>query len=496
MASKLRKDSPRHKPAWRRGRRWWLVGLGLVLVAAYAAYVKLVVEPGDRGVGDLFAYLEDLGYTPNWGLSGIYQPGTVIQTVEEGPGGGTQALASPLVLVYADACFPDLAPRPALLPLPESSGEAAASLHLGGERLARLLPSFELGNEAIGGYRLEVERPQVSGFAKGELSGHLSATCVETLNRVRDDGDRLEWFQVIQEVVLAEALVFEIEWRSETSAKARAALAKRAGENLARTAGKGGRAASVEVAVAAVDAERTRLVAEGPVVLAYRPRPLDIPGGALRLRPEVDAGSDMAERLQQAFEVPADARPRQVVGRIALQLVLRDEDSRQRSTRWVAPDYIFHTGDDFRFEVETSRDGWLFLLHRSPGGEVQLLWPAAEEIAAGSAANRLLASQRILVPPNETFYFHSVKGDELFYLALVATAEAPALAEVSYQDQLGTSTMARQERPANYSVRRLAERASRGVSIAAETYEPPYLYFEAAPADAKVAAVRFWLRHE
>ncbi|MCP4662055.1 MAG: hypothetical protein GY856_42170, partial [bacterium] len=95
----------------RRRRRLLGIALGLLLVVvAYGIYVKIAVRP-EEGLSDVFRLLEEQGYTPNVGLSDLYQPGTVIQTIESGPDGEERRLASPLPFRWGFDCFPDIEPR-------------------------------------------------------------------------------------------------------------------------------------------------------------------------------------------------------------------------------------------------------------------------------------------------------------------------------------------------------------------------------------------------
>jgi len=188
------------------------------------------------------------------------------------------------------------------------------------------------------------------------------------------------------------------------------------------------------------------------------------------------------------------AQSRRIVGRLAI--LLKAEDGIRR----VRPDYSFHSGDRFRFEITASQDGWLYVMHATPGGNWLQLWPTKPDII------KVRAEQSYEVPPGPgIFIFDKETGTEFFYVVVRPDATPPTLVssaspakqtEIPAQSQIPAS-----KTPAgktiNFLVRDPFGETTRGV-----VFDPgkddvdPYLYFSAAPQDAsKSAKVKFQLHH-
>ncbi len=376
-----------------------LVPVLAAVVLGYALFLRPPKEP-DADFVDVFGVLADQGFTPNVGLSDLYQPGNVIQTRRAGADGKAHALPTPLPFLWAADCFPDLEPTESGFVVPESSGTTSASLRLGAQALARLIPDLTLADAAVASYGLELENTRIRTITSPQISRDFSPPCVAALLQARADGSPFEWFEVIVQAVVADALRFEMQWRSESSAEARAALSNRAGKALS--------SASAEVAVAADDEHQTVLRADGGVVLGYRTLSIEDPR-------EIPSPPTVPEELAEPEEKKTG-----VLGRLTIQL--RREDG---SWQEVDVDHGFHTGDYFRFAITSSHDGWLYVLHRPPTGELGVLWPTAENAVR---ANAVHARQTHLVPAGpEAFRFDGEIGREFFYVAIAAEPQAPAI---------------------------------------------------------------------
>src|SRR3954466_11056124 len=83
--------------------------LSLLAAVGIAAFTGCVARPPQAG--DLIRNLAQEGYTPNAGLSSLYEAGNVIQTTQLDGDGKQTALSPPLVVVWASGCFPHQQPR-------------------------------------------------------------------------------------------------------------------------------------------------------------------------------------------------------------------------------------------------------------------------------------------------------------------------------------------------------------------------------------------------
>ena len=264
------------EPRRRRARLWIVLGL-LAALATYVAYVQLVVvERKDEGMRDVFLLLQEQGYVANVGLSGIFQPGSVIQTAEAGSDGHVQRLPTPLLFLWGSDCFPEMQPVESTFVLPQSAGSSSASLSLGAEMLSRLVPALQLDSEAVADYSLKLDNTRVLTIAKADLSRNFSEKCVRDLEHALDDGDGMEWFQVINEAVVADSLTLEVHWRMDSSAEARAALKRDARRELSGVVSSSDEEdpLSGRVRLGFDDEKRTLMAARCLVVIGYRSRAL------------------------------------------------------------------------------------------------------------------------------------------------------------------------------------------------------------------------------
>ncbi len=113
------------------------------------------------------------------------------------------------------------------------------------------------------------------------------------------------------------------------------------------------------------------------------------------------------------------------VGRLAILLLMANGPPQQVSLH-----HRFHSGESFKFIVSSNRDGWLYILHRSPGGELQLLWPRVENNGPVSHLdnNRVEAGKDVTVPASPgKFTFDSEIGSEDFYIVIRSNRKPPEL---------------------------------------------------------------------
>ena len=239
--------------------------LVLVLLTAFAAAIPGYSQAKKPGLANMATYLEDLGYTPNAGLAGLYQPGSIIQTHEPARSQRRgRELATPILFMDAGACFPGLEPQSRPFAMPTGSGSASSSLSVRGEGLAQFLPSIHVGGSSNVDYELSIDRAQIVYLPKGELTAHFSAKCVRAYTAALDAGDEPGWFSTITEAVIADQLTFTITWDHSFSADARAQATGSASALLDGP--------NVTVSTS-LDSERTTVIhAEGQIVIGYKAR--------------------------------------------------------------------------------------------------------------------------------------------------------------------------------------------------------------------------------
>ena len=155
-------------------------------------------------------------------------------------------------------------------------------------------------------------------------------------------------------------------------------------------------------------------------------------------------GGSNAGSFPPELEISQYAR----VGRLAVELI------RGGATQEVPFDWVFHTNDEFRFKIATNRDGWLYILHRSPGGQLQLLYPPIDRKTGKAAGNSPVEKNKhyfVPAPTEGSFVFEKDTGAETFFLVIKDRPEPPALTDIMVSSVQPTSqkqgASGRQEQP-------------------------------------------------
>ncbi len=244
------------------------------MILGYFVYAKWWMPA--HATADVFGLLESKGYTPNPGFSGLFRPGNLIQVTELGAAEKEQPIPTPLLFAWGDECFPGRVPRSQEFTLPQGTGSFAASLNVGRETTARLLPSLNLRSEAVADYSLALENTRVLVFAKGDLSGGFSRECVSKLQRAIRAGDKIEWFRLILASVVADAVTLHIRWKDSSAADARNELAGIAKNTLAQTVATGSHTngSDVKIGITNQSTRDTTISARGLVIIGYQARPM------------------------------------------------------------------------------------------------------------------------------------------------------------------------------------------------------------------------------
>ena len=254
----------------------WLLGLASLFLIVYGIFFFRITS--QKPLANFFSILEEQGYTPNVGFSGNYIPGNIIQIMERGADGKERRLTPPLVLLWKEQCFPGLESRKALYVLPESSGKKGAELNLGAEVIGTMLPVLQVDSAAAASYSMKLENTRVFSFARLDLSQNFSEQCVRTLEDDLRLGNKAEWYAVILEAIVVDAISFEINWRDNSTAAARNKVKDNAEKTLAALVKqKSGTGQAVQGDVRLdIDSEKTTVInAAGEVIVGYRVRQLE-----------------------------------------------------------------------------------------------------------------------------------------------------------------------------------------------------------------------------
>lgn len=255
---------------------FWALGVAALFVIAYGVFY--ISMRSQKPLSNFFSILQEQGYEPNIGFSGNHAPGNIIQITEKGDDGKERRLSPPLVVFWKEQCFPEQTLRKSLYMLPESSGENSAQLSLGAEVIGKMMPVLQLDSAAAASYNMKLENTRIFSFAKLDLSQNFTEQCVRTLENDLRLGNEAEWYAVILEAIVVDAISFEINWRANSTAAARNKAKQDAEKTLdSIVKQKSGAGGSVQGAVSlASDNKKTTVIkAEGEVIIGYRARQLE-----------------------------------------------------------------------------------------------------------------------------------------------------------------------------------------------------------------------------
>lgn len=238
-------------------------------------------------------------------------------------------------------------------------------------------------------------------------------------------------------------------------------------------------------------------------------------------RPDAEIQPEQEPKLRRAFlskDTHSDYAG--IIGRLAILL----------ENRTVPVETIFHVGDKIKFEVTSNRDGWIYIFHRPPKGELALLWPGKD---LSVSKNFVTQHQPKIIPDQECIEFYNEIGNETFYIAIVPEPKAPPIGaeksepyqkakkrhnEKKHQNAMAQETTNQREQQTvkdtgaeeqiaiseteglvvrkQIAVRGIEQLSKRGVKLRPDDGDI-YLYFSIKPGDGEdVAAITFQLRHE
>jgi hypothetical protein len=194
-------------------------------VAVRTGLAILIIGLSACATPNMFETLKESGYIMSPNFSSAYEPGTLIQTARIDRDGKVTPFKTPVVITMAADCFPGKAPQQKDLVLPKSRGQRSVSLDFGANALTSMATSLNINMGVVKNYSLTFEKPQVIYYPISDIFGQLSPKCVQSLDAMQQAGNKIEWYEIIYEIVIAHSLSFKLEWNIGASVDARLAQA-------------------------------------------------------------------------------------------------------------------------------------------------------------------------------------------------------------------------------------------------------------------------------
>ena len=163
-------------------------------------------------IGGVLGALIKEGYEPNIGFHSKLLPGTIIQVMRRGKDGNPVKEQIPRVFLSADDCYKGIKTEASDKVLPGITGTKSGGFQVDGKALGAILPSLSFDNSSVENYSLKFNEPKVLYIPRGRMLGNMSMLCRKALTYAIKNGDHLEWYQLINEVVAAEGFSFTASW--------------------------------------------------------------------------------------------------------------------------------------------------------------------------------------------------------------------------------------------------------------------------------------------
>lgn len=253
------------------------IGISIFLISTlFYAYLVNSMRPTNGLPADIAADLEGEGYTIAPGFSQKFKPGVILQTMRQDSQGNEIQLPSAIVAMWEDQCFPGKTPRKNPYILAETSGSDSATLKLNGQHLGNFLPVLANDMSAVANYKVYFNNPQVETFSTSEINEQFSKDCVAYLAREIEFGKKPDWFSAVAEVIIADSIKIEINWKSGANLNTRINLKKAVSDTISDTAAANGRGESGTLELSlGIDNDKTTVISANiPVIVAYRAFPL------------------------------------------------------------------------------------------------------------------------------------------------------------------------------------------------------------------------------
>jgi hypothetical protein len=241
----------------------------LIMIAIPFAWTKIMKS------SDVFEELKQCGYTLNTGLSNKFMPGNILQTIERLSDGREQPLSTPIVVLWASDCFPDVSPQASTFVLPKSSKRTTGQIKIDSKLVSKLLPWLALDSSSASDYSLKLNNLHIVSYAKGDLSHHFSKTSLHVFENFLASGDKMEYYTVILEAVVADALNIEIHWQQGLSAGFRARKTESIKKELSAMVSSSKKTnEQIDIGITLENDEKITITTNGPITLGYLSRPL------------------------------------------------------------------------------------------------------------------------------------------------------------------------------------------------------------------------------
>jgi hypothetical protein len=224
-----------------------------------------ITAPAEHGTLEaVWKNLEKMGYTRNNDLSTRIKPGTIIQTTSRGKDNQPIKEITATVFLEGGECLPGVAYSESSMPDTIYGGTKSNATVLDVQLIHKILPNLKVDSSMVDNYSLQLSGMKSLVIPRAKML-NMAEVCNASLEKTLKRGDKLEWFEFVNEVVAAESIELDITWTGQgiINADYKKSLAQALGGPSAKfvSTSSDGRAAS--------------LYSEQRIFLAYKARAIE-----------------------------------------------------------------------------------------------------------------------------------------------------------------------------------------------------------------------------
>lgn len=191
----------------------WFLCAAMVLLAGCQLIVPNGKTVTDPEYTDIFMVgLKKQGFEPNIGFTPKYTPGTIIQVISRDQNGKPFKEIMPRVFFSSEECYPNVKTKIIDAVLPGVRATQNGGFQLNSKLMDIFLPNLNLNNSEVENYSMKINKPKILLMSKGSMMGQMSRKCSKALTQALKDGDKIEYYRIIDEVMAAEGFSFQLAW--------------------------------------------------------------------------------------------------------------------------------------------------------------------------------------------------------------------------------------------------------------------------------------------
>lgn len=189
---------------------WFICAVMILLAGCQLGSGRTITD--DRYTDIFMNSLKKQGFEPNIGFTPKYTPGTIIQVISRDQNGKPFKEVMPRVFFSSEECYPNVKTKVIDAVLPGVRATRNGGFQLNSKLMDLFIPSLNIDNTEVENYTMVINKPKVLLMSKGSMIGQMSKKCSKALTQALRDGDKIEYYRIIDEVMAADGFSFKLAW--------------------------------------------------------------------------------------------------------------------------------------------------------------------------------------------------------------------------------------------------------------------------------------------